>query len=77
MAGLPGAAGTRSSSPGVAAATLPAPRLDEAFLCSPLGGLMGAQAVSSGVKGSETLVGGTDGAVTSLQQHLCGSLLQI
>ncbi|XP_031471144.1 plasmolipin [Phasianus colchicus] len=44
MAGLPGAAGTRSSSPG-AAATLPSPRLDEAFLCSPLGGLMGAQAV--------------------------------
>ncbi|OXB58498.1 hypothetical protein ASZ78_009063 [Callipepla squamata] len=49
MAGLPGAAGTRSSSPG-AAATLPPPRLDEAFLCSPLGGVMGAQAVSSGAE---------------------------
>ncbi|POI22075.1 hypothetical protein CIB84_014178 [Bambusicola thoracicus] len=44
MAGLPGAAGTWSSAPG-AAATVPSPRLDEAFLCSPLGGLMGAQAV--------------------------------
>ncbi|XP_072202543.1 plasmolipin isoform X1 [Excalfactoria chinensis] len=44
MAGLPGAAGTRSANPGAAAA-LPSPRLDEAFLCSPLGGLMGAQAV--------------------------------
>ncbi|XP_040427473.1 plasmolipin [Cygnus olor] len=47
MAGLPGAVRTRSGSPGASAA-LPAPRLaalDGAFLCSPLGGLMGAQAV--------------------------------
>ncbi|XP_075366426.1 plasmolipin [Mycteria americana] len=42
MAGLPGAARTRSGSPG-SSASLPA--LDGAFLRSPLGGLMGAQAV--------------------------------
>ncbi|NXY81562.1 PLLP protein, partial [Alcedo cyanopectus] len=42
MAGLPGAARTRSGSPGSAAAL---PTLDGAFLCSPLGGLMGVQAV--------------------------------
>ncbi|KAM6064609.1 plasmolipin isoform 1-T1 [Theristicus caerulescens] len=41
MAGLPGTARTRSGSPGAAAAL---PALDGAFLCSPLGGLMGAQA---------------------------------
>lgn len=53
MAGLPGAVRTRSGSPGASAA-LPAPRLaalDGAFLCSPLGGLMGAQAVSTGGTG--------------------------
>ncbi|XP_074769346.1 plasmolipin [Athene noctua] len=42
MAGLPGAARTRSGSPDPAAAL---PALDGAFLCSPLGGLMVAQAV--------------------------------
>ncbi|NXL39144.1 PLLP protein, partial [Glaucidium brasilianum] len=41
-AGLPGAARTRSGSPDPAAAL---PALDGAFLCSPLGGLMVAQAV--------------------------------
>ncbi|KAF1658983.1 Plasmolipin, partial [Aptenodytes patagonicus] len=40
--GLPGAARTRSGSPGSSAAL---PALDGAFLRSPLGGLMGAQAV--------------------------------
>lgn len=50
MAGLPGTVRPRSGSPGASAA-LPAPRLaalDGAFVCSPLGGLMGAQAVSTG-----------------------------
>ncbi|KAM9623962.1 plasmolipin [Morphnus guianensis] len=42
MAGLSGAARTRSGSPGSSAAL---PALDGAFLRSPLGGLMGAQAV--------------------------------
>lgn len=53
MAGLPGTVRPRSGSPGASAA-LPAPRLaalDGAFVCSPLGGLMGAQAVSTGVPG--------------------------
>ncbi|XP_027502476.1 plasmolipin [Chiroxiphia lanceolata] len=39
MAGLPGAPRARSGSPGTA------PALDGTFLCSPLGGLMGTQAV--------------------------------
>uniref|UniRef100_A0A8B9S1Y7 Plasmolipin n=1 Tax=Accipiter nisus TaxID=211598 RepID=A0A8B9S1Y7_9AVES len=42
MAGLSGAARTRSGSPGSSAAL---PALDGAFLRSPLGGLMGAQAL--------------------------------
>ncbi|XP_064315185.1 plasmolipin [Phalacrocorax carbo] len=42
MAGLPGFARTRSGPPGAPAAL---PALDGAFLLSPLGGLMGAQAV--------------------------------
>ncbi|NXJ65289.1 PLLP protein, partial [Rostratula benghalensis] len=42
MAGLPGAPRIRSSSPGTSAAL---PALDGAFLLSPLGGLMVAQAV--------------------------------
>lgn len=60
MAGLPGTVRPRSGSPGASAA-LPAPRLaalDGAFVCSPLGGLMGAQAVSTGVPG-----GGKGGSV--------------
>lgn len=42
MAGLPGAARARSASPGSP------PALDGSFLLSPLGGLMGVQAVSTG-----------------------------
>lgn len=60
MAGLPGTVRPRSGSPGASAA-LPAPRLaalDGAFVCSPLGGLMGAQAVSTEVPG-----GGKGGSV--------------